>query len=85
MRSRAIPYALLAALTLGASAGSFLLNRLFVSRQALAFPIVDPGTGAVQSAGYPSWAADISVTTSSTSTTSGTASLSAGLYIIVCT
>lgn len=49
-----------------------------------AYPIIDGGT-VKNSAGYPSFGADISVSITSTSTTSGLASLTPGLYVIVCT
>ena len=52
---------------------------------AHAYPIWEPGAGVKQSAGYPGWGADVAVTVTGTSTTSGTAVLSPGLYIVVCT
>ena len=51
----------------------------------LIYPILDPDGGAKAVAGYPSFGADISVTVTSTSTTSGLNSLAAGLYVITCT
>lgn len=51
---------------------------------ASAFPVVEPGSGVKDSAGYPVWKTDIAVSVSSTSTTSGTAAMAAGYYIIVC-
>lgn len=48
---------------------------------AVGFPIIDPGSGAVQGSGYPAFGAD---TTVSVSTSSARVSLSAGLYAISC-
>ncbi len=50
-------------------------------RDALAYPILDPGVGAVQGSGYPAFGADTTVTVT---TTSQRLSLPAGLYAISC-
>ena len=53
---------------------------------AIAYPVIDLSTGAVRdSAGYPSWGADISVSVTAASTTTGTSALAKGFYVVVCT
>lgn len=55
-----------------------------IATTAIAYPILEPGTGAVQGSGYPGWGADIAVTVTAASTTSGLTSLTPGFYALAC-
>lgn len=64
----------------------FLLGAaLAVAVPAVGYPVLIPGQGAAQSAGYPSYAEDIAVTVTGTTTTAGVGNMSAGVYVITCT
>lgn len=51
---------------------------------AFAVPFIDPGTGVADTGGYSGWGADIKVSVTSTSTTSGMGALTAGVYTLTC-
>lgn len=65
-----------------AGIGCFLL----LTSTALAGPIIVPGQGVADDrGGYPRFGPDYAITLTATSTTSGSANLSPGVYSIVCT
>ena len=62
-----------------------LFGAMVVTASAIAYPILDPDGGVKVVAGYPSFGADVSVSVTATSSTSGLNALAAGLYVITCT
>ena len=69
-----------AVFTAGLTLGGYL--KFVGDAEAVGFVV--PDAGVVDTGGYPRWGADISVSVSTTSTTSGLAALTKGVYTLTC-